>query len=104
MDKYEIYVTDNAHKDLKGIHDYISLNLLEPNISKNIISEIDKTVLSLEIMPNRFEKVKNKYFSNRSVRKCFSNNYIILYSVNENKKTVTIIRVLYGKSNWVKLI
>lgn len=104
MDKYEIYVTDNAHKDLKGIRDYISFSLLEPNISKNIMSEIDKTILSLEIMPIRFEKVKNKYFSNRQVRRCFSNNYIILYSVNENKKTVTIIRVLYGKSNWVKLI
>lgn len=104
MDKYEVYVTDKAHEDLKGIRDYISFNLLEPNISKNIISEIDKTILSLEIMPNRFEKVKNKYFSNRNVRKCFSNNYIILYSVNEDKKTVTIIRVLYGKSNWIKLI
>lgn len=104
MDKYEVYVTENAYKDLKEISDYITFNLLEPSISENIINEIDKAILGLEVMPSRFEKVNNKYFLNRNVRKCFVSNYMILYSVDGDKKAVTVIRVLYGKSNWIKFI
>ena len=40
MTKYEVLVSEKAQRDLKEIANYLSSNLLEPNIAKAILAEL----------------------------------------------------------------
>jgi len=45
------------------------------------------------------ERMKNKGY-----RKIPIKNYLILYSVDEEQKTVTIIRIIYGGRSYAELV
>lgn len=104
MDKYNIEITEVAEKDLIAIGNYIKNELLEPKISLKIIESISTKILELESLPFRNELVKDEQFALQGIRKLTVNNYLIFYSVSENLKTVTIIRILYAKRNWLNLL
>ena len=54
MTKQKILIFAQARKELKEIVKYLSSNLLEPNIAQNILTEIDKSILSLDEMLYKF--------------------------------------------------
>ncbi len=104
MTKYEVLVSEQAQNDLKEIATYLSSNLLEPNIAKDILSEIDKSILSLEEMPYRYCLLSDNLLKKVGVRKLVVKNYIVFFKVYETKKTVGIVRIRYGRRNWQKMI
>ena len=104
MTKYEVLVSEQAQRDLKEIVNYLSSNLLEPNVAKNILSEIDKSILSLEEMPCRYCLVSDNLLKKVGIRKLIVKNYIVFFKVYETKKTVGIVRIMYGRRNWQKMI
>ena len=104
MTKYEVLVSEQAQRDLKDIANYLSSNLLEPNVAKNILSEIDKAILSLEEMPYRYCLVADNLLKKVGIRKLIVKNYIVFFKVYETKKTVGIVRIMYGRRNWQKMI
>ena len=79
MTKYEVLVSEQAQKDLKDIANYLSSNLLEPNVAKNILSEIDKSILSLEEMPRRCCLVSDNLLKKVGIRKLIVKNYIVFF-------------------------
>ena len=104
MDKYNIEITEPAENDLNKIGYYIKHDLLEPEIALKTIEKISSKILELEYMPFRNELVKDERLSLQGIRKLIVDNYIVFYSVSENVKMVTIIRVLYAKRNWIDLL
>lgn len=104
MSKYEIYVSERAQKDLQKIVDYLSLQLLEPSISKNIMAKIDTAILGLQDMPQRYSLVSDKSIKKAGIRKLVVKNYIVFFKIYEEKKRVGIVRILYGRRNWQKMI
>ena len=104
MPKYEIYISELAQKDLQKIADYLSLQLLEPGISKNIMTQIDTAILGLQNMPQRYSLVSDKSIQKANVRKMIVKNYIVFFKVYEEKNRVGIVRILYGRRNWQKMI
>ena len=104
MPKYELYISELAQKDLQKIADYLSLQLLEPGISKNIMTQIDTAILGLQNMPQRYSLVSDKSIQKANVRKMIVKNYIVFFKVYEEKNRVGIVRILYGRRNWQKMI
>lgn len=104
MTKYEVLVSEQAQKDLKEIANYLSSNLLEPNVARSILFEIDKSILSLEEMPYRYCLVSDNLLKKVGIRKLMIKNYIVFFKVYEAKKTVGIVRIMYGRRNWQKMI
>lgn len=104
MTKYEVLVSEKAQRDLKEIANYLSSNLLEPNIAKAILSEIDKPILSLEEMSYRYWLVSDNLLKKVGIRKLVVKNYIVFFKVFETKKTVGVVRVMYWRRNWQKMI
>jgi len=104
MSKYNIEITEPAEKDLYEIGAYVSKELLEPETAKKVISKIAKGVYTLEDMPLRNALVSDERLAYKGIRKIIVDNYLILYIVNEDTKTVTIIRILYCKRNWINLV
>ena len=70
---------------------YLSSNLLESNIAKAILSEIDKSILSLEEMPYRYCLVSDNLLKKVGIRKLMVKNYIVFFKIFETEKTVGML-------------
>ena len=71
MKRYEVNISEIAQEDLKGIFDYITDVLYAPKAAKELLEEMKKSILSLELSLihifwrcERGESTKNVY--NRS--------------------------------------
>lgn len=104
MSTYDVKITEPAERDLYEIGAYISKELLEPTTAKEVISKIAKAVNSLEEMPLRNALVADESLALKGIRKIIVDNYIIFYVVDEENKTVIVIRILYSRRNWIDLL
>lgn len=52
--KYKIILTEQADTDLRCICEYIAFTLLEPGIASGQLDRIEKGILSLDEIPERF--------------------------------------------------
>ncbi len=55
-------------------------------------------------MPKRQNLVKDEVLSSRGIRRLLVDNYMIFYVVDDSKKKVTVIRILYFRRDWESLI
>lgn len=104
MSIYGIQITEPAERDLYEIGAYISKELLEPETAKKVISEIAKGINYLEDMALRNALVADDRLAYKGIRKIMVDNYIVFYIVTEESKTVTIIRILYSRRDWMNLL
>lgn len=104
MDNYEIQITEPAENDLRAIGVYISKELLEPSIAKNIIAKIGQAIMKLEELPLKNALILDGELALQGIRKILVDNYIVFYNVIEENKTVTIIRILYNRRDWINLL
>lgn len=104
MNTFNIQITEPAEKDLYEIGAYISKELLEPETAKKVISKIAKGINSLEDMPLRNALVADERLAYKGIRKIMMDSYIVFYIVTEENKTVTIIRILYSRRDWLNLL
>ena len=104
MNKYHIDITEPAENDLREIGHYILRELLEPAIANKLVGKIGDAILTLEELPLRNPLITDEKMSKRGIRKLLIDNYIVFYMVSEQQRTVTIIRILYGRRDWLNLI
>jgi len=104
MDKYHIALVPKANDDILNIGDYIAFTLLEPDISKKIISGLRLAISSLEFFPYKFPLVQDEILKSYNIRCMPYKNYYVMYKIIENKKIVSILRVGYNKRNWKSIL
>lgn len=104
MKRYRILMTEPAADDLQQIVDYIAKELREPVTARRLAGRIKEAVLSLAGMPDRHAQVTDKHLAAQGIRKLPVENYIVFYVVSEMDKTVTVIRILYGRREWKPLL
>ncbi|MBO5008632.1 MAG: type II toxin-antitoxin system RelE/ParE family toxin [Clostridia bacterium] len=102
--KYEIEITQSAQSDFENIYSYISESLCNRQAASNLIKLIDKDINTLAQVPEAYPLVNDEYLRNIGIRFISVKNYIVFYTVNISKQKVYILRVLYGKRNWVDIL
>ena len=98
MDNYSVMMSAAAAEDIGGIADYIA------NTAARLIGRLKTAVKSLETMPERHPLVADTYLALCGIRTLLVDNYCVFYAVNRAEHTVNIIRVIYTKRAWEKLI
>lgn len=104
MKQYKVLMTKPAADDLQAIAEYISEELLEPVIAKNLVGKIKEAVMSLDKLPIRHALVTDERLAAQGIRKLIVENYIAFYVISEKDETVTVIRILYGRRDWEHLL
>lgn len=104
MESHQVLMTQKAAQDLKNIYSYIADDLREPSIAKKLTDKIKASVKNLAKLPLRHALVADKDLAAQGIRKLIVNNYIIFYIVSEKDKAVTVVRILYGRRNWIHLL
>lgn len=93
---YEVKVSEQAERDLRGIFKYIAFELQSPENASGQLDRLEEHILSLDTMPERCRRYEKEPWKGRGLRILPVDYYVVLYIPNEEKKMVTILRVMYA--------
>ena len=102
MSKYIVEYSKDSKQDLIDIKKYIKYNLQEPTIANNLNTKIKKEIKELANTPEIYSIIDDDFLKKLEIRKIIVDNYIVFYRVKNN--SIEIVRVLYGKRNWINLL
>jgi len=101
---YFLNITDIAEEDILSTVRYIANVLKAPMAANNLLDEIEKYEEILENTPNIYPFVSDEYLAKKGLRFVMVKNYIMFYTINEDEKTVNVIRFLYGRRDWNNIL
>lgn len=99
---YDLEYLPVARADMLEIARYISQKLKNPAAAERVVVALVDKAESLKIMPYLnpvyipIRPLKHEY------RKVRVNNYLMFYWIDEDKKIITITRVIYKKRDYEK--
>ena len=102
MGKYTIEYSEDSKQDLIEIRRYIKYNLQEPNIAKKLTDKIRKEIRKLSDNNYMYSIIDYDLINKLKIRRIIIDNYIVFYRVKDG--SVEIVRIMYGKRNWMKLL
>ena len=101
---YSIHITSKAERDLIEAADYIEFTLLNPDTADNLLNKAEEEINKLAFMPQKYRIVEDPVLAAWGIRLVIINNYLAFYIIDEESKTVHIVRFLYGKRNWISIL
>ncbi len=102
MAKYNIEYSKESKQDLIGIKQYIKYNLQEPETAQKLILKIRSEINNLKHNPEINSIIDDDLIKKIEIRKLIVNNYIIFYRIKNNN--IEIVRIMYGRRNWINLL
>lgn len=93
---YNIILSDQADEDIRGIYEYIAFDLQSRQNAIGQINRLEKEILSLNQMPERFSRHQSEPWYSRNLRVMPVDHYLVFYIPDHNEQTVNILRVMYG--------
>ena len=102
MNKYNVEYSKESKQDLIDIKKYIKYNLQEPDTAKRLINKIRTEINKIIDKPELYAIIDDDFIKKLEIRKIIVDNYIVFYRINN--KTIQIVRVLYGRRNWINLL
>jgi len=102
--KGELFVvefTDECIEEMIEIYDYISNNLKEENAAKRLMIEVTDRILDLANSPELYMKIGKIDRLKREYHRMVVKNYVILYTIDFEKRRVYISRMIYGRRNYL---
>lgn len=95
--KYDVIVSNYAHNDLGEINKYISWYLHNEKAANKLINKILNKIKELSIFPKRYQLCEKTTLSKKGIRYLLANNFKIFFFIDEEKKIVIILRIIYNK-------
>ena len=102
MAKYNIEYSKESKQDLIGIKQYIKYNLQEAETAQKLVSKIRKEINNLKHNPETYSIIDDDIIKKLEIRKLIVNNYIVFYRIK--KTNIEIVRIMYGRRNWINLL
>lgn len=101
---YYIDITSLAETDIFETAKYIKEQLLNPSAAGNLIDAVEMAINSLNVMPLRHALVNDDTLASLGFRFMPVKNYLIFYTVREERMTVVIQRFLYARRDWITIL
>lgn len=101
INKYDIIITLATYEEINKIYDYITENLYAESAAKRLMKKIEQKIKELQYAPRIHIEVQMVDRLKRRYRKIVINNYIILYTIDEDNKIVFISHMYYSGRNYI---
>lgn len=101
---YKLLITQDAYNDINEIISYIVNVLKNPIAADNLLSEIEDSFRAAAANPEMYAYCSDKKLRKDGYRKIPVKNYLIFYRTDSKENTVYILRVIYGRRDYAKLI
>lgn len=99
MDKYNVKLNPRAFRDLDDIFAYIALEKLSPENAKCQTDRIKKKLKTLEMFPQAHQERMEGRYAGKNYRQLIIDDYIAIYRIDEETKTVHIVTIQYQGRN-----
>ncbi len=99
--QYKVIITPTAYKEINKIYDYITEELCAENAAKRLMEKVEQEVQRLKHAPQIYTKIEKIDELKRNYRRIVINNYTILYTIDEENKTVFVSHMYYGRRNYI---
>ena len=93
-------MTPKAAGDLDNIYNYISKELYAEEVADKLLDIIETSIMALKEFPFSRNYVADAFLKSKGYRKLIIDSYIAFYLIDEDKKEVVIMRVLYGRQKY----
>lgn len=100
----DVEFTEECIEEMNAIYEYISNNLKEDNVARRLMTEVANYVLDLANAPELYMKIGKVDRLKRNYHRMVIKNYVVLYTVDFEKKTVYISHIIYGRRNYLNLL
>ncbi len=95
-ESFSMIYSPETVNDLREIYTNITYKLLVPKTAEGQINRIRDIIRSLDFMPLRYPIVDWEPWKSIEMHKLPIDNFIVFYIVSNEKRLVTIVRILYG--------
>ena len=102
--QFKIVFTNDCKQEMDNIYNYISNNLYAPKAAKELMNKVETTIQSLKDMPEAYMTIKKYDELKMEYRRIIINNYVIIYTISEEKNIIYIVHMYYGRSNYFEYI
>jgi len=103
MDEYNVEITPEAEADIDEAYAYISYQLENPQAAFELTDGIYDGIEKLSTMPSRFPVWKREPLKSEGVRSFAVKNFNVFYVVDETRRTVFVLRVIYNRRDVSRL-
>jgi len=93
-----------AQIEMRETYRYIAEELQNPIAASRRILLIDKAIQSLKENPVRYPLVRDDYLASKGYRLIVVKNHLVFFIVRENLQAVSVMRVLYGRRDWMRML
>ena len=104
MDSFNIIITPDAEDDLVELRNYIADVLLARDTARNYIRTIRKEIATLSETPTRYKPVDDEPWHSRGIRRIIVKNFFVYYRIDEEKKRVFILNVIYARRDQLRML
>lgn len=101
---YQIQITKRAERDIGDALDDISETLHNPAAARNLLDEAERKLASLSDYPERNPLVHDAILAANGIRIQIIENDIAFYIISDAAKTVTVIRFMHSRRNWMSIL
>lgn len=100
--EYKIQITRFAYQQMEKIRNYVAYELMAPRAAHRLLAELRKEILLLQWTPGMYALVDEEKWRKQGVRKFPVKNFLVYYWVDEERKIVHIIAVIYGRRDQLR--
>ncbi len=98
---FEVEFTEECVEEILDIYEYISINLKESSASKKLMTEVTYRILNLSSFPQLYMKIAKTDKLKKDYYRIVIKNYIVLYTIDFNKKKVFVSHMIYKRRNYL---
>ena len=98
--KYSLHISSLAERDIDEAANYIENVLKNPQAAEALLDEIEETLHTLREYPERIPLVSEPVLKAWGIRFIRIKNYLVFFTVDNDRNRVTIVRFQYAKRNW----
>ena len=102
--KYNIEFTDECKNEMRKIYEYIKNELYSETSAKKLINKVEEFISNLEYAPRIYAELEKFKGTNNIYRRIVINNYIILYTIDEENKIIYIAHMYYSGNDYTNKI
>lgn len=99
LHKYKVRISPKAIRELDSIYEYITYEKMAPENAKGQTDRIKKAILSLDTFPQSHQERSEGRYAGKGYRQLLIDNYIAIFRINEDDKTVYVITIQYQGRN-----
>ena len=95
MVKYSVKLLPRAFRDLDSIYAYIAKEKQSPANARGQTDRIKKAIMKLAEFPESHQQRLEGRYADKGYRQLLIDNYIVIFRINEEDKTVYVVTVQY---------